>query len=279
MRDSAANADQIAYWNDKAGHTWAHFQPMLDRQIGPLGARAIASLAPELGEAILDIGCGCGDTTMALALATGPTGRVLGADISAPMLNVARRRAAAAGLPQAYLLQADAQTQNFPAKFDAAFSRFGVMFFADPTRAFGNIAASLRPGGRLAFVCWRSADENPWMMVPMQAAAPLLPPAQPADPLAPGPFAFADANRINTILTHAGFTAIEIAAHDTDIGGFSLPDATKLALRVGPLGQALRDAPDLGPALKENVAAALACYETQAGVLLASATWIVTARR
>jgi len=275
----SGNDDQIAYWNDKAGLTWAAFQPMLDRQIAPLGACAMAALAPIEGEAILDIGCGCGDTTLALAAATGAAGRVIGADISAPMLAVARRRAAEAGLPQAYFLQADAQSHGFAALFDAAFSRFGVMFFADPGLAFRNIAASLRPGGRLSFVCWRRPEENPWMMVPLQAAASLLPPSPPGDPLAPGPFAFADANRVRGILADAGLATIEITPFDAPIGGFSLADATKLALRVGPLGAALRDAPDLGPALKQTVAAALSGFDSPAGVMLGSATWIVTARR
>jgi len=152
------------------------------------------------------------------------------------------------------------------------------MFFGDPEAAFGNIAAALRPGGRLVFVCWRTPEENPWMMVPLQAAAGLLPAPAAADPLAPGPFAFADKGRIEAILRGAGLGGIAITPFDTAIGGFSLQDAVKLALRVGPLGAALRDAPDLGPALKERVAAALSAYATAEGVMLGSGTWIVEAR-
>jgi len=278
MTATGPNADQITYWNDKAGPIWTSLQPMLDRQIAPLGVRALAALGPAAGEAILDIGCGCGETTLALAEAAGQAGRVIGLDISAPMLAAARRRAARAGLAQAYFLQADAQTAAFGAKFDAAFSRFGVMFFADPVAAFANIAGGLKPGARLGFVCWRKPAENPWMMLPYQAAAALLPPREESDSLAPGPFAFASADRVRGILVQAGFSFIEISPYDCPIGGFSAADATTLALRVGPLGQALRENPELAPCVAEAVAGALAGYDTEDGVMLESGTWIVTAR-
>ena len=276
---TGSNDDQIAYWNDRAGHTWASLQPMLDRQIAPLGSRAMAVLVPQPGERVIDIGCGCGDTTLDLARAVGPAGQVLGVDVSAPMLAVARDRAAEAGLTQAGFQQADVAALRVEAPFDAAFSRFGVMFFADPLAAFVTIGAGLRPGGRLVFVCWRAAAENPWMMVPLQAAAHVLPEAAPGDPLAPGPFAFADAARVRGILRGAGFRNVTVEAFDTAIGGFDLDEATRLALRVGPLGAALRDAPHLAPAVKQAVRAALAGFQRADGVFLESATWIVSAAR
>jgi SAM-dependent methyltransferase len=252
---------------------------MLDRQIAPLGRRAMAVLAPQPGERVIDIGCGCGDTTLDLARAVGPAGRVLGVDVSAPMLAVAAERSGEAGLTQAGFQQVDAAALRVEAPFDAAFSRFGVMFFADPLAAFVTIGAGLRPGGRLVFVCWRAAEENPWMMVPLQAAAHVLPEAAPGDPLAPGPFAFADAARVRGILCGAGFRNVTVDAFDTAIGGFDLDEATRLALRVGPLGAALRDAPELGPAVKQAVRAALAGFQRADGVFLESATWIVSAAR
>jgi SAM-dependent methyltransferase len=165
----AGNADQVAYWNEQAGPTWAELQPLLDAQIAPLGLRGLQALAPAAGERILDIGCGCGDTTLAIAQRVAPGGEVMGLDLSAPMLDVARRRAAAiAGIS---FLQADAQTVQFPVPFEASFSRFGVMFFEDAVAAFTNIHAALVPGGRLVFVCWRHALENAWMMVPLKRQA------------------------------------------------------------------------------------------------------------
>lgn len=276
---STANADQIAYWNNAAGETWAALQDRLDRQIELLGLRAIEAGAPQPGERVLDIGCGCGQTSFELARRVGPTGQVLGADISAPMLEVARERAAQATGAQVSFLQADAQTHAFPkGGFDLAFSRFGVMFFDDPAAAFRNIGAALRPGGRLAFVCWRPMLENAWMATPLFAALPLLPPLPPPDPTAPGPFAFADPDRVQAILGEAGFEAIDIQAHDQPIGGNDLDETVAMALKVGPLGAVLREHPHLRDKVVGAIREALAPHVTPDGVMLPSATWIVTAR-
>src|ERR1700722_16858165 len=188
------NAAQIAYWNETAGPSWVAMQDDLDRELRELGLAAMAALAPRAEERLIDIGCGCGATTLELARRVGPGGGVLGVDISAPMLGVARERAAAEGLAQAGFLPVD-----------GAFSRFGVMFFEDPVAAFANIRAAVSPRGRLAFVCWRALAENPWMTVPMAAILPLLPAPPPAQtPGAPGPFAFADRDRLFAILRDAG---------------------------------------------------------------------------
>jgi SAM-dependent methyltransferase len=275
---AAANTDQIAYWNDAAGPAWVEFQDALDRQIEPLGARVIEVLAPAPGERVLDIGCGCGQTTLELAKRVGPLGAVLGVDISQPMLAVARERAA--GTPQTSFRQADAQTHPFePGAYDAIHSRFGVMFFQDPTAAFTNLCRALKPDGRLAFLCWRTPAENPVMVLPMAAAARHLPPPVPPTPGAPGPFAFADADRLRAILAAAGFRDIAIEPQDMGAGGNSLDDALDLVLRIGPLGSALRERPDLRPAVVADVRAALEARLVDGRVFLPSATWIVSARK
>ena len=203
---TSANAAQIDYWNTVASETWARFQEQLDRQVEPLGLAAMDALAPSDGEHVIDIGCGCGQTSLALASRVAPTGTVVGVDISKPMLEVARRRPRPIASSALTFRQLDAQTDDLGrVVFDAAFSRFGVMFFSDPVAAFANIKASLKPSGRLAFVCWRSLAENPWMQAPLQAALPFIPPVTPPDPTAPGPFAFADADRVRTILIKAEF--------------------------------------------------------------------------
>lgn len=272
------NAAQVAYWNETAGPVWAKAQAPLDRQLAPLGHAAMRALSPKPGERLLDIGCGAGETSLELAQAVAPGGHVTGVDISQPMLEVARRRAE--GLAGVRFLEGDAQTQAFePASFDAVFSRFGVMFFADPPAAFANIRKALKPGGRLAFVCWRAPADNPVMVLPMMAAAPLLPGPLPApEPGAPGPFAFADQARVRGILDQAGFTSVEIVPHDEKIGGGDLETAVGLAMRIGPLGAIVREHPDLAPRVVEAVRAALAPHEGPDGVKLASATWIVTAQ-
>ena len=273
-----ANAAQIDYWNAKAGETWARFQEQLDRQIAPLGDAGIRALAPQPGERILDIGCGCGQTTLALAAEVTPGGSVLGLDISKPMLDVARKRAA--GVPNVAFRDADAQTDDFGRHgFDAVFSRFGVMFFADPTAAFANIATKLVDGGRLTFVCWRPLAENDWMRVPLMAALPLLPPLPPADPLAPGPFAFADPARIHAILEGSGWHSVNVEKYDAQIGSGDLAATVEMTFRVGPLGMALRENPDRVGAVSEAVRTALAPYDGPDGVKLPAAVWIVQAMR
>jgi SAM-dependent methyltransferase len=274
-----SNAAQIDYWNAIAGETWSRFNQLLDRQMEPLGREAMRALAPQGGERILDIGCGCGQTTMALAERVGVSGAVAGADISRPMLEVARGRPLPAGARQPEFREADAQSDALgEAVFDAAFSRFGVMFFADPVAAFANIRAALSPQGRLAFVCWRAYAENPWMRVPMEAAEPFISPPPPADPTAPGPFAFADAHRVRGILEGVGFRDVTIAAFDAPIGGASIDDTVSLTFRVGPLGRALADNRDRIPAVAEAVKQAITPYETPTGVFMPSAVWIVQAR-
>jgi SAM-dependent methyltransferase len=276
--DSNANADQIAYWNATAGLTWAASQDLLDRQIDPLGRKAMAALAPQEGERILDVGCGCGQTSLELAELVGPGGEVLSVDISEPMLEVARARAE--GLDQVSFLEADAQTHAFPdGAFDAVFSRFGVMFFADPVAAFANIAAALKPGGRLAFVCWRPLAENSWMSLPLIAALPHIPPPTPPDQNAPGPFAFANPDKVRAILAAAGFDEIALTPHNQAIGGNDLEATIGLSLRVGPLGAVVRENPHLKTPVIEALRAALTPHLTPQGVFLPSATWIVEARK
>ncbi len=279
--DSAANADQIDYWNARAGATWAELQGQLDRQIEPLGARAMEGFNPQAGERVLDIGCGCGQTTLALAQQVGPLGAVTGVDVSQPMLEVARGRAVPAGSARPSFIEIDAQTGDLgQGVFDGAFSRFGVMFFADPVAAFANIGRSLKPRGRLTFVCWRPYEENPWMRTPAEAAASLLPAAfatMAPDPLAPGPFAFADPVRVWDILETAGFRAIEIRPFNAPIGGGGLDETVALSMRVGPLGGAMRENPRLAKPIAAAVRAALAPHETPGGVMLRGSVWIMRA--
>jgi SAM-dependent methyltransferase len=254
-------------------------QDELDHQLRGLGLAAMAALAPVEGERMIDIGCGCGDTTIELARRVGAGGWVVGADISAPMLEVARSRAAALDLAWAEFIQADAQTQAFePA--DGAFSRFGVMFFSDPAAAFANIRRALTPGGRLAFVCWRALAENLWMSTPMVAVAPLLPPAppSPASPTAPGPFAFADRDRLHGLLKAGGFADISIEPLTQKIGWVDLDTAVRTAQRIGPVGVATRENLHLKDRIADAVRGALAPYAGKDGVTLDSATWIVSGR-
>ena len=256
---------------------WAEVRKPLERQLAPLGRRALAALAPRPGESVLDIGCGGGATALELAKAVAPDGTVMGVDLSAAVLAFAQR--AAKGCERVRFVQADAEIFPFePASFDAAFSRFGVMFFADPTAAFINIRRSLKPNGRLAFVCWRALEENPLDIVPLRAASAHLPPQPPHDRDAPGPFAFANRDRVRGILESAGFAKIEITARDELVGSGDLDTMLAVCSRVGALGKILRENPELRAAALPAVRSALAAHDGPDGVRLNAATWVVTAR-
>lgn len=274
------NADQIAYWNEQAGPRWVAAQERLDATFAPLTETVIDFAAPRAGERALDIGCGCGATVLALAPRAG---EVVGVDVSKVMLEVARKRVRARGLGNVILLLADAATHPFPpASFDLAFSRFGIMFFDDSVDAFAAIRQALRPGGRLAFVTWRRFSDNPWFLVPYLAVKALLPPQPPADPEAPGPFRFAEADTLHRVLTDAGFSEIELVRHDRTMplaGPGELDRAVQFAMEVGPITRALAGADEAARAsAPAAVRDALRPHESAEGILLGISTWLVSAR-
>src|SRR5271156_1462236 len=196
------NQDQIEYWNGRSGKRWAAEQDYTDQILGHITEAFLPFAAAKPGEEVLDIGCGCGTTTFTFSQCVWPEGSAAGIDISAPMLAVARARASASNADIPFI-EADASAYDFQPVFDLVVSRFGVMFFDDPSAAFCNIRKALAPHGRVAFVCWRSLAENGWAAIPIAAARPLLPPQEPPDPFAPGPFAFADDSRVKIILSAA----------------------------------------------------------------------------
>jgi SAM-dependent methyltransferase len=275
------NAEQIEYWNSNRAPSWVAQQDRIDATIEPFGALATSRAELGAGERAIDVGCGCGATSLALAARVGPRGRVLGVDISAVMLARARERAREAGLANVAFTNADAQTHAFEAgAWDCVYSRFGVMFFADPARAFANLRGALRAGGRVSFACWRPFPENPWMMVPFKALAAFLTPPPPAPPDAPGPFSFGDPDRVRGILGAAGFERIDLARHDGDLVlGKSLDDAVTFTLSAGPAARLIEGASaDDRARAEREVRDALAPHVRGGPVALAGAIWLVTAR-
>ena len=284
MDASGPNAEQITYWNEQTGQKWVAVQARLDAMIAPFGDAAMAALGPRPGKRLIDVGCGCGTTTLALAERVTPSGSVLGVDVSEPMLARAREVAAARGVDHVRFVAADAQVHAFPeGGSDGVFSRFGVMFFADPTAAFANLSRALVPGGRVAFACWQALFDNAWIRVPMMALGAIMPLPPPPPPDAPGPGAFADRERVTGILERAGLRDVHFESFTPDVvlsGDGGIDEAVRFALEIGPTSRAIADAP---PDLKVKAAAALAeafaPHASARGVVLPSAAWIVTARR
>jgi len=277
------NAAQIAYWNDKAAVTWTAFQERLDGVFEPLTALALDAAAPVAGEYAIDIGCGCGATTLALADRLGPTGQVLGLDVSKPMSDRARERIAAAGLANARVIVSDAATHAFAGPgADLLFSRFGIMFFADPVAAFANLRRAMRPGGRLLCAAWRPLTDNPWFRVPLEAARALLPPQPPADPDTPGPFALANADRTLGVFAGAGWQDTTLIRHDIPMrfaAAGQIDEATKFATRVGALARILDETgPETRARVVDAVAEALKAFDGPAGISLPGSIWLISAR-
>lgn len=281
------NATQIEFWNGETGQNWVSHDALMEAMLQPLGEAVMDSLSPKPGEHVLDIGCGCGHTSLSLADRVGAEGSVTGIDISAPMLAVASQLATEhnAGHKSVQFLEADAQTHRFtPERYDAAFSRFGVMFFEDPVAAFTNIRASLRPSGRLAFCCWQPRAVNPFMTVPAMAALELLPAPPEIPPRTPGPFAFEEADYVAEILAEAGFEHVTVTPLRQPLTfgrGMSLEDIVERLVEIGPIAQMVREAPeDLQQPVRDKVVDAVApFYQAGAGMTLEGQFWLVTAKR
>jgi len=277
-----SNAEQIEYWNGKVGETWARMQDRMDAALTPVTAALLSLAAPQPGEHVLDIGCGTGETTLALAAAVGDTGTALGVDISEPMLARARERATEL-LSDAEFRNADVANFAEDDGFDLIVSRFGVMFFTDPVAAFANVRRLAAADARLVFACWQPAADNLWATLPLDVLADLLPAADPADPHAPGPFAFADPDHVAGILAAAGwhdpaFHALPFRMV-TGAGDDPIAEAVKFSLRIGPAARAVRDAgPEVDAEARVRLAAALAAHLADGSVGLPGAVWLVSAR-
>jgi SAM-dependent methyltransferase len=279
---SIANTTQAEAWDtgDSGAH-WAANQARYDRMLEPFAAMILQAAALEPRARVLDVGCGCGATTLAAARLVMP-GETVGIDLSGPMLARARAGAGAGGLPNAVFQQGDAQVYPFEAaRFDAVLSRFGVMFFADPVAAFANVRAASRPGARLTFVCWQPRSANQWLLVPAAAFAEHVPPLDPAADDGPGMFGLADPDRLRQILAAAGWRDIQATAEHAQllVGGGGGIDDTVEFIRTGSMGRTMlaqADADTVDRAVA-SLRAALAPFADADGVRLGAGVWLVQA--
>ena len=278
-----ANTAQHEYWNTVGGPRWIGLAGVVERRNFVFNDILLERSAVASDERVLEIGCGTGATTIPLAEAVGPRGRVVGVDISEPMLAGARKRIAESGLGNVTLLQADAQVHRFEAGlFDLITSRFGVMFFADPVAAFSNLLPAVRHDGRLCFVCWAPLEENRHWLIPYEVALRHLGQPAPTPPHMPGPLAFSDPGYVRSILESAGFADVVIHRETPDIIGSTPEEEAEHACIMGPPARLIDEKkPDdtVRETIRREMAEAFATYARNGPMLLPSTVFLVTARR
>jgi len=283
MMSDTANAAMGRYWNEIAGPRWVGRQAIQEARNVEMLEQLLAAAQAKPGERVLDVGCGTGVTTEPFAIAVGRAGHVTAADISRPMLDAARQRIEGRGLTNVTLLLADAQVHAFaPGTFDLLTSRLGVMFFADPTAAFRNLFAALRPGGRLVMAVWATVGESLHQSLPLEIAVRHLGSPAPQPAHAPGPNAYGDRDYLRGILATAGFAEIAIEPRHFLVHGDTAPDTAEHAGQFGAV-QRLMDEKGADAATRaailDDIATAFAPYDTADGMRLPATFLLVTARK
>ncbi|MBV1930673.1 MAG: methyltransferase domain-containing protein [Porticoccaceae bacterium] len=279
-----ANAEMAKFWNGEGGQKWVGREDRLEASLQPFGQCAIDAAMISGDERGLDIGFGCGETTIQLAAELGPGGHVHGLDISTTMVEAAQNRAKRSAVKNISFECADAQTSALPENhYDFVFSRFGVMFFDDPVTAFKNIYRSLKPGGRLVFMCWAGRDDNAWVRLPLEVVAnyisvPALPPSG-----TPGPFSLSDETRVKSILNEAGFCDVAVEPFQTPfVLGADVDEAVSYLMELSPTGGAIRLADpdgDVRASIADELAALLDSHNSESGITMDASGLLVTARK
>lgn len=277
------NSGMRGFWNDSGGRMWVIYQHIIEVSMAPFGQKVMDILDFNDGERVLDIGCGCGGTTLEIAQLVGSNGYVFGVDISEMIIESAKNKACKENANNIIFKCVDAQTYSFVFnEFDVVFSRFGVMFFDEPVVAFQNIRKSLVAGGRMAFVCWQPIEDIEWISLPRNIVGNYitLPPL--SEPNEPGGFSFGNTDRVEKILRLAGFVDIVIEKFNSKINiGADMSEAMEFMTHIGPAGSVL-DNSDIDSKTQvkftNDLYAALQEYQTKQGIELGSAMWIVTAR-
>jgi len=278
------NKNQKDFWSGKGGDIWVERQNAMDTMLSPLGEAALNKLNFSEKENVLDIGCGCGHTTLNIAKRIGPSGKVTGLDISEPMLKRAKESAIEMSITNTSFKCVDVQTEDLGDQvYSAAFSRFGVMFFEDSITAFKNINKSLMSGSSLSFVCWQSPAVNPWQSLFIQEIKKFLDLPSPP-PRSPGPFAFMESEYVSSILEESKFQDITIEGYEAEVNMFSgrsLSDSVKDYISINPVvsGMLKESSENKVTEILNSATEAFSPYYTEKGLIFPSATWLVTARK
>jgi len=278
------NTEFVDFWNEILVPKFVKYKHVLVDGLTHHSAAIFPSLDIRAGDRALDVGCGFGDTAIQIAERVGSTGSVLGIDCCEAFLEYGRRDAAAAGLDNVSFADADVQFHPFEAEYDFCFSRFGTMFFENPVAALRNMRRSLKPGGRLTFIVWRTIDDNPWLGLPKQVVLNFLPPpGEDAATCGPGPFSMASEPMVTKQLEIAGYEDIAFKRVDAPLQiGRTPEDAVGFQLALGPAGEVYREAGEEAERKHDDIAAALraelARCETPEGIVMESSSWVISAR-
>jgi len=284
---TAENTIPIEAWNTVLFEKFCRFRFVLTKGLSDHSTELLQRRPYPTGARVLDIGCGFGDTTQLIARQVGPSGAAIGVDCAVKFVNAATRETTEAGLESASFFVADVQTDDLRGPYDAAFSRFGTMFFNLPGRAMRNIRRALVPGGELAMIVWRRREDNLWLYEAEQRVKQIVPVISHEDSdqvhCGPGPFSMASADTVSDLLRDAGYDRIALERFDADICiGRTLDDAVAFALEIGPAGEIIRLAGEAGEKCRGQAIAALretfANYQRADGIWAPSSTWLVTAR-
>jgi ubiquinone/menaquinone biosynthesis C-methylase UbiE len=276
--------EYVDFWNDVLVPKFSRFKHILVGGLTHHSARIFPALPVREGDRVVDVGCGFGDTAIELARRVGSKGEVLGLDCCEAFLDHGRRDAEAEGITNVRFAVADVQTYPFDGDFDFCFSRFGTQFFENPVAALRNMRKSLKPGGAMTMIVWRSIDDNPWLGVPKEIVMQFLPPpGENAPTCGPGPFSMADPDTVTRQLEIAGYDGIEFRRVDAPLMVGNTPeDAVDFQLAIGPAGEVYREAGELAERRRDEITAALrkelARHETPEGIVMDSSSWVVTAR-
>lgn len=278
-------SEYVEFWNDTLADKFDRFQDILMNGLSYHSRVPLTRLDITPGSRILDVGCGWGDTAIALAGRTGPRGEVLGLDCVAQFLEDAQRRAAEADVDNVRFIAADVERYPFEPEFDLCFSRFGMMFFEHPVVAMRNVHKALKPGGELMFIVWRDIEDNPWLGLPKEVVLDFLPPpGEDARTCGPGPFSMANPEVVTQQLEIAGFENIAFERNDGPVEvGDSVENAMRFQLALGPAGEVFREAGEEAerqrPQIEEALRQALAPFEQEGKIVMGSSSWTITARK